>query len=215
VNWIWEVKIDGYRAIAVKSEDTVNLFSRTKNSFNSIFPYIRQARADLPPGTVVDGEVVAIDENGRPNFNLLQNFLTSASRIQYYVFDLVCLRNRDATKLPLIERRELLKTLSFEDKRIKIVDYNRSKLNRLNYSVRSGGKNSKGLKDSLYEPGRRTGAWIKASCESRAGVCRRRSFSRSARLRFSNRQLVRRRLMYVARTRDGFVPASRVCLHEA
>jgi ATP-dependent DNA ligase len=60
-NWIWEVKIDGYRAIAVKSEDTVNLFSRTKNSFNSTFPYIRQAWADLPPGTVVDGELVAID----------------------------------------------------------------------------------------------------------------------------------------------------------
>ena len=135
-----EVKIDGYRAIAVKSEDTVNLFSRTKNSFNSIFPYIRQALADLPPGTVVDGEVVGIDENGRPNFNLLQNFRTSASRIQYYVCDLVCLRNRDATKLPLIERRELLKTLSFEDKRIKIVDYNWSSLNRLNYSVRYGGK---------------------------------------------------------------------------
>jgi ATP-dependent DNA ligase len=121
-NWIWEVKIDGYRAIAVKSEGTVNLFSRTKNSFNSGFPYIRQALADLPPQTVVDGEVVAIDENGRPNFNLLQSFRTSASRIQYYVFDLVCLRNRDATKLPLIERRELSKRLSFEDQRIRIVD---------------------------------------------------------------------------------------------
>ena len=118
-NWIWEVKIDGYRAIAVKSEGTVNLFSHTKNSFNSRFPYIRQALADLPPETVVDGEVVAIDENGRTNFNLLQSFRISATRIRYYVFDLVCLRNRDATKLPLIERRELLKTLSFEDKRNK------------------------------------------------------------------------------------------------
>ena len=49
---------------------TVNLFSGTKNSFNSRFPYIRQALADLPPQTVVDGEVVAIDENGRPKTSI-------------------------------------------------------------------------------------------------------------------------------------------------
>ncbi len=111
-NWVWEIKIDGYRAIAVKS-NRVNLYSRTKKSFNDRFPCIADALADLPSGAVVDGELVAIDENGRPNFNLLQNFRAGASRIHYYVFDLLCLNNRDTTKLPLIERRELLKTLAF------------------------------------------------------------------------------------------------------
>jgi len=112
----------GKSSIGVKAADSVNLFSRTKKSFNSRFPYVADALADLPSGTVVDGELAAIDENGRPNFNLLQNFRTGASRIQFYVFDLLCLRNRDTTKLPLIERRELLKRLAFKDKRIKIVD---------------------------------------------------------------------------------------------
>jgi bifunctional non-homologous end joining protein LigD len=69
--WIWEIKIDGYRAIAVKSDDRINLYSRTRKSFNRQFSYIVEALADLPAGTVVDGELVAIGEDGRPNFNLL------------------------------------------------------------------------------------------------------------------------------------------------
>jgi bifunctional non-homologous end joining protein LigD len=68
-----------------------------------------EALAGLPAGTVVDGEVVAIDKSGRPNFNLLQNFRAEASRIQYYVFDLLCWKDRDLTRVPLIERRALLK----------------------------------------------------------------------------------------------------------
>jgi ATP-dependent DNA ligase len=154
-NWIWEVKIDGYRAIAVKSDDTINLFSRTQKSFNNKFPYIRDALVGLPVGTVIDGEVVAIDETGRPNFNLLQSFRTSANQIQYYVFDLICLRNRDRTKLPLIERRELLKILSLKDKRIKIVGYVEAEPVELLRVVRE--QKLEGIvgkrKDSLYEPG--------------------------------------------------------------
>src|SRR5215467_4281299 len=109
--WIWEIKVDGYRALAVKSRIGLTLFSRRKKSFNRQFPNIVEALADLPEGTVVDGEVVAIDDTGRPDFNLLQNFRAEASRIHYYVFDLLCWNDRDVTGLPLIERRELLKSL--------------------------------------------------------------------------------------------------------
>jgi hypothetical protein len=66
-----------------------SVFAHPK-SFNNKFPYIRDALVGLPVGTVIDGEVVAIDETGRPNFNLLQSFRTSANQIQYYVFDLIC-----------------------------------------------------------------------------------------------------------------------------
>ena len=62
-----EIKIDGYRAIAVKNGDRVNLYSRTGNSFNTEFNYIVDALSDMPPGTVLDGEIVAIDDEGRPN----------------------------------------------------------------------------------------------------------------------------------------------------
>jgi ATP-dependent DNA ligase len=85
--WIWEIKLDGYRALAVKSRTGLTLFSRRNKSFNRQFAHIVDALADLPEGTVVDGELVAIDDSGRPDFNLLQNFRAEASRIHYYIFD--------------------------------------------------------------------------------------------------------------------------------
>src|SRR5437879_3724094 len=122
--WIWEIKLDGYRALAVKSGTGVALFSRRRKSLNSQFPYIVEALADLPAGTVVDGEVVAIDESGRPDFNLLQNFRAEASRIRYYIFDLLCWEDRDLTHVPMVERRALLKSVVvIPNKRIRISDY--------------------------------------------------------------------------------------------
>ena len=118
-----EIKFDGYRALAVKPETGVTLFSRRRKSLNRRFPYIVEALADLPAGTVVDGEVVAIDDSGRPDFSLLQNFRAEASRIHYYVFDLLCWKYRDLTRVPLMERRALLKSLVLvHDKRIRILD---------------------------------------------------------------------------------------------
>jgi len=76
--WVWEIKLDGYRAIAVK-DGAVALFSRHKKSLGKKFPYIVEAVAGLPAGTVVDGELVALDDRGRPEFNLLQNFRGAAS----------------------------------------------------------------------------------------------------------------------------------------
>src|SRR5438094_9091162 len=87
LEWLWEIKLDGYRALAVKSGTGVTLFSRQRKSLNRQFPYIVEALADLPAGTVVDGEVVALDESGSPDSNLLQTLRAEASRIQYYIFD--------------------------------------------------------------------------------------------------------------------------------
>jgi bifunctional non-homologous end joining protein LigD len=88
----------------------VNLFSRRSKSFNTQYPHILEALQDLPKGTVIDGEVVALDDEGLPNFNLLQQFRRERKRICYFVFDLLVCEHRDLTGLPLSDRRELLKT---------------------------------------------------------------------------------------------------------
>jgi len=213
LEWIWEIKLDGYRALAVKSGTGVTLFSRRRKSLNRQFPYIVEALADLPAGTVVDGEVVAIDERGRPDFNLLQNFRAEAARIQYYIFDLLCWKDRDLTRVPLVERRALLKSVVvIRDKRIRIADYFEAAPKDLLSAVREQGL--EGIigkrKDSVYQPGKRSGAWIKYR------VNRGQEFVIGGyfpgphgfdSLIFGYYD--GGKLMYVARTRNGFVPASR------
>ena len=211
--WIWEVKLDGYRALAVKSGTGVALFSRRRKSLNRQFPYIVEALADLPAGTAVDGELVAMDDSGRPDFNLLQNFRAEASRIHYYVFDLLYWGDRDLTRLPLIERRALLKSLVVvRDTRIKIAEYVEAAPKDLLSAVREQGL--EGIigkrKDSLYQPGKRSGAWIKYR------VNRGQEFVIGGYFPGPHGfdSLIvgyydGNKLMYVARTRNGFVPASR------
>ncbi len=78
--WTYEVKLDGYHAIGVKGRETI-LYSRNHKNFNKRFPQIAKALADLPDETVIDGEVVALDESGRPDFHRLQHFTAERSRM--------------------------------------------------------------------------------------------------------------------------------------
>jgi DNA ligase D-like protein (predicted ligase) len=162
--WLWEMKHDGYRALAVKSGDEVTIFSRRKRSLNLQFPSLVEALADLSTGTVVDGELVALDHTGRPNFNLLQNLHGEPPHIHYYIFDLLCYRDSDLTQLPLLERRELLRALvRLPDGRIKISDdVELAPIDLLSVAREQGLEGIVGKrKDSLYEAGQRSGAWIK------------------------------------------------------
>jgi len=106
--WCYELKLDGFRAIGRKSGRSAQLWSRNQKDFARRFPGVVKAIEDLPSDTVVDGEVVALDESGKPSFNLLQNFGGEAQVIVLYAFDLLMLRGKDVRLWPLEERRRHL-----------------------------------------------------------------------------------------------------------
>src|SRR5215203_354931 len=88
-SWLYELKLDGYRGLAIKKRGVTTLFSRRGNELNQRFPGIAEAFAFLPDNTIVDGEVVALDDQGMPSFSALQNFGPRRESIYFYAFDLL------------------------------------------------------------------------------------------------------------------------------
>jgi ATP-dependent DNA ligase len=107
-DWLYEIKFDGYRALAIKTGGKVQLRSRNDSDFSARYPGIVKGLAAMPDETVIDGEVVALDEEGKPSFNILQNYGSSIAPVHFYVFDVIILAGRDVMGGPLTKRRELL-----------------------------------------------------------------------------------------------------------
>jgi bifunctional non-homologous end joining protein LigD len=163
--WSYELKLDGYRAIAFKTEGRTQLRSRNNKDFGRKYPGVAAALAGLPDETVIDGEIVALDESGRPSFNLLQNYGSSDSPIFYYVFDVLVLSGHDVMSEPLGKRRELLRKRVLPKLRDPIresLQLNAALADVIN-AVRTQGLEGVVAKDlnSSYQPGRRSGAWRK------------------------------------------------------
>jgi bifunctional non-homologous end joining protein LigD len=161
--WSFEFKLDGYRLEAVKSTGKITLYSRRQNVLNTKFPHISAALRDLPEETVIDGELVALASDGRPNFNLLQNYRSAESHIIYYVFDVMTLEGRDLTQLPLSERREVLRSILPTNEHLGISIAVQMTAQEMIALVREQGIEGIVAKrtDSIYQPGKRTGSWTK------------------------------------------------------
>jgi len=105
--WLYELKLDGYRAQAIKTGSKVKLRSRNDKDFSSRYPSLVEALASMPDETVLDGEVVALDEEGRPSFNALQS-RGLGEPLHFFIFDVLVLRGRDVMTEPLVKRRALI-----------------------------------------------------------------------------------------------------------
>jgi len=164
---IYELKFDGIRAIAVKAGNKVSLISSNENKLDARFPEIADAIRDLPArDCVIDGEAVALDEEGRSSFQLLQSPETEGrkSPICFYAFDLLQLNGKSLLQLPLESRKELLAKLCEKvGDPIRFSGPIGTDARRLLAEVKRRGLEGLigKLRDSVYEPGRRSGAWIK------------------------------------------------------
>lgn len=161
--WTYELKLDGYRLEAVRTGSEVTLYSRRENVLNEKFPYIASALRKLPQGTVIDGELVALGTDGKPNFNLLQNFRSAEDRIVYYAFDILVHRDRDLTMLPLAKRREILRSVIEPADHLALSEVSDQTATQMLKFVRDHGLEGIVAKrsDSIYQPGLRTGLWSK------------------------------------------------------
>jgi DNA ligase D-like protein (predicted ligase) len=215
---IYELKIDGYRSVAFKTRGSVHLRSRNDKDFSRAYPEIVRALSGLPDETVIDGEIVALDDSGRPSFNALQNRGSNNVPLMYYVFDVMVLEGVDLTPEPLFRRRELLeqRVLSKLSAPIKYSSPLDAELSDLIQSVKKLGLEGLVAKrrDSRYESGLRTGAWRKMRVNAGqefviGGYTLGTPFDALVFGYYEGKRLV-----YVARTRNGFTPASRRGLFE-
>ena len=162
--WIFEVKWDGYRAIAEIQDGKVSLYTRNQISLNKKFFPITDLLQKFGFEAVLDGEIVVVDDQGRPDFQMLQNYQKSGrGHLIYYVFDLLFFRGHDLTSLPLLRRKELLKKILPPAKYIKFSDHT-WKEGVLFFKV----VKEKGLEgiiakhsQSTYRMGRRSRQWLK------------------------------------------------------
>ncbi len=165
--WQYEMKFDGWRALALKGRNEVQLLSRNNKSFTDTFPEVAAAVAALPvQSAILDGEIAAIDEKGRTSFQLLQGQEGNSERppLHYYVFDLLELDGRNLTDQPLTKRRALLeKLIPAGDAIIRFsLTLGTDGPRLLKEAARLGLEGLIGkLPESLYETGARSGAWIK------------------------------------------------------
>jgi ATP-dependent DNA ligase len=217
-NWLYELKLDGYRAMAVKSGGKVQLRSRNDKDFNARYPGLMEALGSMPDETVLDGEVVALDEKGTPSFNALQNRV-HGEPLHFFILGLLVIVSRDVMGERPVKRRALIEehflpTLADPIRYSPILEASLSSLIR---SVNEQGLEGLVVKrsDSKYEPGQRCGAWAKMRV-NRCGEFAIGGYTVGG--RHFDAMIFEYwegdRLMYAGRTRSGFAPALRKQLHQ-
>ena len=163
-NWLYEIKWDGYRAIAELQNKDVKLYSRNGITFENSYPIIVQELKKIKDNVVLDGEIVVLNDEGHPDFQLLQHYESNTHRpINYCVFDLLSVNGYNTCELPLIKRKELLKDVIKKNEVIKYSDHIQEK--GIAFFNASTHNNLEGIMakkaDSQYYIGKRTNEWLK------------------------------------------------------
>lgn len=162
--WIFEIKWDGYRAVAEVSHGEVRLYSRNGLSFLGLYPAVADALRKIMEDVVFDGEIVVLNEKGKPDFQKLQQYdHNPALTIQYYVFDCLSHNGKSTMSLPLIERKRIAQKIIGHNKVIKYSDHiecDGTAFFRKVTEMDLEGMIAKRAA-SLYFPAKRTSDWLK------------------------------------------------------
>jgi bifunctional non-homologous end joining protein LigD len=215
--WLYEAKFDGYRALALKDGAGVKLASRKGNDLTADYPAVRQAVAALKAtSAVIDGEIVAFDESGRPSFQQLHHRSARPAAIRYFAFDLLHCDGKDLLTKSLDERRATLQTVV----RGSDVEFSAElpgDAADVVHAVTEVGLEGVVAKrrDSRYEAGKRSGAWQKFKVQRRQEFViggykpENRNFQSIVVGYYQNKKL-----RFAARVRAGFTAAQRAALFE-
>ncbi len=163
-DWLFEVKWDGYRAIAEIRDGQVSLYSRNQISLNKKFFPITEALQKLRFEAVLDGEIIVVDDQGRSDFQMLQNYQKSGrGHLVYYIFDLLFFNGHELTNLALVRRKDLLKKVLPADQHLKFSDHVWKEGVLFFQVVKEKGLEGIVAKHShsTYRTGRRSRQWLK------------------------------------------------------
>ena len=215
--WLYEAKFDGYRALALKDGAKVRVLSRKGNDLTAAYPAIQKAVGALTAqSAVIDGEIVAFDETGRPSFQHLQHRSARPSAIRYFAFDLLHLNGKDLQAETLSARRAALeKILAGSD--VQFSAELPGAAEDVIQAVAEVGLEGVVAKrrDSRYESGKRSGAWQKFKVQHRQEFViggykpENRHFQSIVVGYYENKKL-----RFGGRVRAGFTAAQRVALFE-
>jgi bifunctional non-homologous end joining protein LigD len=210
--WIYELKLDGYRAQVIRDSKGVRILSRNGKDLTKKHPsVVRDINEALASDTALDGELVAFDDSGHLSFNALQN-ATRETNVVFFAFDVLVSEGKDLKTLPLRARKDLLNRIVHSNAHVQLSEHFGGPLAKFLEGVKNIGGEGVVAKrlDAAYEAGRRSGSWVK----KRINIGQ--EFVIGGFTPGSNGidALVvgyyeRDKLIYAARVRAGLVPASR------
>ena len=171
-DWVFEDKFDGFRMVSEIRGGRVALYSRNGKIISHSYVEMAQALEGVKADAVIDGELVAIGNDGASHFQLLQNALRHKAKLLYCAFDLMFADGKDLRALPLLERKKRLKAIL---PRHKLIGFsNHRKGNGTNFFAEAERRHLEGIMakraDSPYSSGRRTADWLKVKTAKRQEV---------------------------------------------
>lgn len=168
-DWLYELKLDGYRALVIKESERVQIRSRNDKDLTRMYPRLAVGAQKLKAQQVVlDGEIVALDARGRPSFQTLQHRSDSPKhQIVFYVFDVLHVNGRDVTGERLTTRRARLSVIVGESTTVRLSQALPGSAEKVVAAVRAAGLEGviAKRKNSIYQPGERSNDWVKLKLE--------------------------------------------------